>query len=548
MVKKSIKFLNRYVVLTYFLFGFLFWHLAKDMLQVRSDGWYVGQVNLYGDLVFHLGFINKFLATNSVLVGNPIYASEKPDYPIFADFVTAQIARIAGVDFALFITTFTVGILTIYLMRNFILNFIKSDKIIFLALLIFFLNGGFGFYYFFQDLANSHRPFLDFITSLPHEYTDIKEKGYWWINVYLAYFLPQRTFLFAFPITIAILNLLYLGYRRSKTLLFVIAGLLCGTLPLVQAHSLFFIFAISLYFSIVTIFSSKFNKTVILNWLVFGVITALLAIPLFHAISSLSNPLKFVKIEPGWTSQENLIWFWLKNLGIFAPVLIAALIWLFGKKHLFYLYIPFFLIFIISNIFVFQPWNFDNSKLLIYWYFASAVIVAYFLYDKLLSEPGTKRIFGIVIIFIMILSGSLDLFRTFTKVTSYQIFTNQDLAIAESVKLLTPKNSIFVTASSHNHPIPALTGRSTLVGFHGWLWSHGIPYEERANDVGRIYLGGKSAEDLIKKYKVNYVTIGPHERQEFKINESYFNQFPQTSIAGDWRLYDVSNLWSNSNR
>ncbi len=540
--------LNKYATLSYLLFGFLFWHLARQMLQVRSDGWYVGQINLYGDLVFHLSFINKFLLTNNILVGNPIFASTKPDYPIFADFITAQIAKVTGVDFALFITTFLIGILTIYVMRNFILNFIKNDKVVFLALLIFFLNGGFGFYYFFQDLASSHKPVIDFMTSLPRDYTDIKDNGYWWINVYTAYFLPQRTFLFAFPITITILNLLYLGYKKSKTTLFIIAGLLAGTLPIVQAHSLFFIFIISSFFSLLTIASSKFNKIVILNWLVFALATAILAVPLFHAISSISNPLKFIKIAPGWVSKENLIWFWLKNLGIFAPALICAILWLFKKRNLLIIYLPFILIFIISNIFVFQPWNFDNSKLLIYWYFASCIIVAYFLYDKLLSEDKLKKIIAVVIIFIMIFSGSLDLFKTFTKVTNYQIFSKQDLAIAESVKLLTPKNSLFVTASNHNHPIPALTGRSTLVGFHGWLWTHGLSYEDRANDINKIYFGGKIAEDLIAKYKINYITIGPLERQEFQISENYFNQFPQTNLAADWRLYDVTNLWSHSNR
>src|SRR3990167_11215756 len=256
MAKKIVQSINKYTVATFLLFGLLFFHFAKEMLQIRNNGWYVGQVNLYGDLVFHLGFINKFLEPGQVIASNPYFSSIKPNYPIFADFITAQVARFTGVDFALFLVTFLMGLLTIYVARNFILNFIKNEKVIFLALLLFFFNGGVGFYYFFQDLASSQKPFLDFLFSLPNEYTDIKEKGYWWINTYLAYFLPQRGFLFAFPITLTSLALLYLGSKKGKRLYFLLAGLMSGVLPVIQAHSLFVIFLLSaLYFPALLIFS-----------------------------------------------------------------------------------------------------------------------------------------------------------------------------------------------------------------------------------------------------------------------------------------------------
>jgi len=548
MDKMIIKSVNKYTLATFLLFGSLFFHFAKEMLQIRNDGWYVGQVNLYGDLVFHLGFINKFLESGQIMVSNPYFSSIKPNYPIFADFITAQVARFTGVDLALFLVTFLMGLLTIYVARNFILNFIKSEKVIFLALLLFFFNGGFGFYYFFQDLASSQKSFFDFIFSLPSEYTDIKESGYWWINTYLAYFLPQRGFLFAFPITLTVFSLLYVGYKRNKIMFFVIAGLLSGVLPLVQVHSLFVIFLVSLFLSLTTIFLSKFNSRIVISWILFAIITSAVALSIFSAISQIESPLKFIIIEPGWTSEENIILFWFKNLGIFAPLLIISLFWLFKNKFLFTLYLPFLFIFIISNIFVFQPWDFDNSKLLVYWYFASTIVVAYFVCDQFLVKNLAKKATGVFLIFSMVFSGALDVFRTFTHVTNYQIFSNSDLEVAESVKNLTAEKSLFLTASSHNHPIPALAGRSTLVGFHGWLWSHGLPYQERADDIRQIYRGGRQAEELISKYKINYVTIGPLEKSEYQINESFLIKFPTIRLTTGWTIYDVSNLWTDSNR
>jgi len=538
-----------YMFLTFAFFGFLFFHFAKNMLTVRPDGWYVGQVNLYGDLVFHLGFINKFLESGQVFAQNPVYPTDKPNYPIFADFVTSQVAKITGVDFALFITTFAMGILVIYVARLFIRIFIKNEKIVFLTLLLFFVNGGLGFHFLLSDFQSSQKTLFDFFISLPREYTDIKNQGYWWINTYLAYFLPQRGFLFAFPITLTVFALLYRGFVKNSLPFLILAGLLAGVLPLVQAHSLFVIFIISTFFFLATAASFRKDKRKIPGWFLFAVTTALVALPMFNSISSNTNFLSFVKIDFGWTSEENIVWFWLKNLGLFGPVLLISLFWLYKKnRHFFFLYLPAIVIFALSNIFVFQPWEFDNSKLLIYWFFASAIVVAYFLYDQFFTETLLKKILGTILVFLMIFSGGLDIFRTFTPATYYQIFTDEDLKVSKAAKSLTQKDSIFTTAPVHNHPIPALSGRSTLVGFHGWLWSHGIDYLERDSDVQRIYQGGEEAEGLIRKYKVNYVVYGPHERENFSINVSYFQKYPKIPLSSNWIVYDVSNLWADANR
>lgn len=534
--------------LTYGLFGFLFWHFAKEMLQVKNNGWFVGQVNLYGDLVFHLSLINKYLVANKIMIDNPIYAQDKVNYPIFADLVTAIVAKYTSVDFALFITTFIVGLITIYVAKSFINHFVKNEKVVFLTLLFFFVNGGFGFYYLLKDYSLSQKSIFDFLFSLPREYTDLKDLGYWWINSYLAYFLPQRAFLFAFPITILVLLILYTGYKKQKTIYFVLAGLLTGSLSLVQAHSLFVLFILTALYAPLSVVFSRDKIATIKNWLIFGILTVIVALPILNAISSVASPVKFIRFAPGWTSKENLLWFWFKNLGLFLPILVAALVWLYKKKEIFILYLPFLVLFIVSNIWVFQPWEFDNSKLLIYWYFASCIIVAYFFYDYIFKKNVVIKILGGILIFFMILSGTVDIFRTFTPVTSYQIFSKTDLEAAESIKLLTAKDAIFVNAQNHNNPIPTLTGRSTYVGYPGWLWSHGVNYSQRENEIKEIYIGSQEADNIIKKNTISYITFGPQEKTDFKINENYLSKFPTINIGNGWLLYDARNLWTDSNR
>ena len=170
------------------------------------------------------------------------------------------------------------------------------------------------------------------------------------------------------------------------------------------------------------------RKNIIISWAIFAALTALLSIPIIKTISQDTNPLHFIRLDPGWTSKENIILFWGKNLGIFAPILTVALVWVYkNNKKLFSLYLPFAAIFIISNIFVFQPWEFDNSKLLIYWFFASSIVVAYFLYDQFFAEDFVRKTLGLIILFFMIFAGGLDIFRTFTPITNYQLFSRQDL-------------------------------------------------------------------------------------------------------------------------
>jgi len=540
---------NLFAILSFLIFGFLFWHFAKEMLIVKSDGLYVGQVNLYGDLVFHLTLINKFLESGKILPDSPIFASSQINYPIFADFVTSQLAKITSIDFSLFITTFLAGIITIFAARIFISNFFRNEKIIFLSLLLFLFNGGFGFILFFQDLFVSTKNPVDFLFLLPREYTDIKDGGYWWINNYLAYFLPQRGFLFAFPITLTVLSLLFVGFKKNKHYLFIIAGFLAGVLPLVQAHSLFFIFLVSSLFLPISLFFSPKNLRLSLfkSWALFAIITTAIAIPIFRLIAESANPLKFVKFDPAWTANENIILFWFKNLGIFLPVLIFALGYIYKhKRQLLLLYFPFITIFLLSNIFIFQPWKFDNGKLLIYWYFASCILAAYFMYEFFFRESTLKKIAGTIIVFLMIFSAFLDIFRTFTNVGTHRIFSQEDVSIAGSVKNLTNKNAIFINAPVHNHPITALTGRSTLVGYHGWLWTHGIDYQKRAQDVEKIYKG-LDFESLISEYRISYITVGPHETREFVINQRTLANYPRVILGSNWSLYDVSNIWANGN-
>ncbi|MFH0864263.1 MAG: hypothetical protein V1858_04200 [Candidatus Gottesmanbacteria bacterium] len=524
----------------FIFFGFIFLHLSYNILSIRPDGWYVGHVNLWGDLPLHLAFINSFLEQGKIFISSPIFSHSLPNYPILPDLLTAVLVKLnIPLAFALGMQFFILTMLLVFIIRKLILNFIKNEKVVFLTLMIFFFASGFGFYYFFQDYTNADKPLWLFLNNLPREYTNIKELGFWWINPIFAYFLPQRTTLFGFVLGLTTLWLWWKGYQTRKTILYIVAGLLTGLLPLVHPQSLIALFLLAVFFTPMSLVAAKQKKVIFFNWFIFGLITVFLALPLFFLTSSQAESVsKFLRVQVGWTAgQENIIWFWVKNLGLFWLFYILSLFWIFKRKRQqFYLHLPFLCLFIIANIIVFQPWDFDNGKIFLYWFISAAFLVASFLNHFFLNKGLLLKTILLVIIFLMTFSSLLDIWRSFTPVSNLQLFDSNDIAMANVLKIATPKSAVFLTYQYHNNPVNSLAGRSIFLGYDGWLWSHGINYWQKKDDLIKMFAGDI---DLLKNYGINYIVIGPHERENLQINYIFLKQFSLIYNNQKYQVYQL---------
>jgi len=91
----------------------------------------------------------------------------------------------------------------------------------------------------------------------------------------------------------------------------------------------------------------------------------------------------FFRIQWGWMAQDTFFWnFWLKNLGLYLLFIIAGFIialQLDHQKKIASFYGASIGIFVLANIFIFQPWEFDNTKIFMLWFLLSAALVAIFL-------------------------------------------------------------------------------------------------------------------------------------------------------------------------
>ena len=99
-------------------------------------------------------------------------------------------------------------------------------------------------------------------------------------------------------------------------------GLLAGTLPLIHAHSLFVLFIVT-----ACLFFFRLDRW--RDWIAFGIGVSVIAVPLLLWITtgSATNLSDFIAWHFGWDARDNnFFWFWLKNTGIFIPLLIAGII------------------------------------------------------------------------------------------------------------------------------------------------------------------------------------------------------------------------------
>ncbi|HXQ70651.1 MAG TPA: hypothetical protein VN844_09200, partial [Pyrinomonadaceae bacterium] len=252
----------------------------------------------------------------------------------------------------------------------------------------------------------------------------------------------------------------------------------------------------------------------------------------------------FFAFELGWDrGQDNPIWFWFKNTGFFIPLIVAAVLYksngFLVRRRLLLFYLPFTLCFIIPNFVKMAPWIWDNIKVLYYWWLASAPLVALLL-AKLWQQGPIRKTVAVILFVVVTLAGALDVANIALRSTKYEIFSAEGIAFAELVKEKTPRRALIIHAPVHNTPV-FLTGRRSLMGYPGHIWTHGLNFVEREGEIKRIYFGSQDAAQLLKFYNVDYAVVGPQERVVMQaINDQFFSQFEKVGQVGEYSLYKIN--------
>jgi uncharacterized membrane protein len=207
-----------------------------------------------------------------------------------------------------------------------------------------------------------------------------------------------------------------------------------------------------------------------------------------------------------------------------------------GKRLLLF-YLPFTLCFIIPNFVKMAPWIWDNIKVLYYWWLASAPLVALLL-ARLWQQGPIRRVIAALLFACVTAAGALDVAGITLRSVRYEVFDSVGVVFADRVKERTDPRSVIIHAPVHNTPV-FLTGRRSLMGYPGHIWTHGLEFVRREGEIKRIYLGAPDAEQLLMNYDVDYAVIGPLERIVTPPNEQFFSRFERVEQVGEYSLYKI---------
>ena len=504
--------------LLFFLFPFLalcVYLLLTHTLREIDGALYTGQCT-FGDMAMHLGFITSIAQQGVFPPDYSILPGERLCYPFLCDSVSSSLyllgtplraAYLIPVFFA-----FAQVFCGFYLLAR---SLCRRRAGALLSFVLFFLNGGLGLIYFFKDHS-----FYELFTGFYHTPTNLTDKNIRWVNVIVDMLLPQRATLFGWAVLFSVLFLLFHAVFREEKALFLPAGILGGLLPMIHTHSYFALGLVAFCWLIASGLRDRFSARWLKNWLRFGLLAVLLAVPQLYlwTFHSVGGNEQFLRFHFDWVNggKENILWFWLKNVGILLLLIPFACVFT-SKEMRIAAVFPALFIFLLCEFVVFQPNIYDNNKLF-YISYALLCIVTADAVPRFAERIRSVSLRVIAMTLLLILCTNAAAFtlgrELISGTTDYAIrlFSSSDAKAAEFINETLPSDALFLTASNHNNAVAALTGRSILCGSPSYLFYHGLDYSERLTLAEELLTNEESFERLHAELGIDYVYLGDYER------------------------------------
>jgi hypothetical protein len=529
------------------------WWIARIFRRAaywRPEGMFTGSIHNYGDITSHLGMVLAFAHGQNFPPESHIFAGTRLSYPFLANLLPAALVR-GGMEVtqAMALEGVILAVAFAICLAALGTDLTGSRRAGTLGALLFLLNGGWGFAYFFWHWIGLGGFRLD----PSRDYTYLPEARIFWLNPLIGVHLSQRPFLFGFPLAALIFLCWWRGVRaqgQSARAAFVLAGLLSGMLSLFHTTTFLVVACLGLLLGLI------FWRP--RDWVAWGLVMTAVAAPAIVWLAPSGDRLGLgaVAAALGWPPQvqsvgrffyrhfgwekgpDNVAWFWFKNLGLFPVAFGMALAARRIDPVLRRFTAPFALCFLVPNVMSLTMWLWDNTKYMVYWPLVGGPLVALFLIRAAEGGRRWRRGVAVGVGASLILSGALDVFRYGAGLNGeYHEFTRDDARVAELLRAETAPRAVILAAPTHNSPV-FLAGRKLVLGYPGHLWPLGIEYGERERDVRSMLAGDGRAADLVRAYGVTHALIGDLERRHFGANQAFFEgRYPKIAQVGPYAVY-----------
>jgi hypothetical protein len=514
----------------------LFW---PNAVELRPDGLYATHVNVWGDWPVHLGIVNSFVDANNFPPSHPRFAGSPFGYHYLADLTSAALVPFGlSAASALELHSFVLSVVAAIALFAFARAVTGSSAAGALSVGLFLLGGGLGWVNTIQGLlgndANLPQP-----VTLPWDYRWKTESNFQWVNMFWGFWMSQRAFLYGMPMAFLILRTALRAHETRTTALWMVAGVVAGLLPLAHLGTL-----LALAIVVPVLFLLLPSR----GWILFGIVWVVIAGPQLVAIGGGgAGALSAIRFQLGWMTGAQPapdLWpiFWLKNQGAFlvlsiVPLVVAGIVPGVTRRLL----LAFWAIWLLANVVAFAPWDWDNHKVLVYWFLAVAIATAATI---VWFWSRWRNVFGraalAVLLATMVASGVLEDVTQALGESTYSMLDAEQVELGELVAARTPPKAVFLTGMANHDPVQMIAGRTLYVGYANWLWAEGVPYVPRQTAALEILGWDSRAAALLAASPIDFVVIGPHERTQLRADEDAFRaRFPIAVQTANYRVYDV---------
>jgi hypothetical protein len=482
-------------------------------VSVRQFGWVVYErggewltllPHNFGDLPLHWTYIRHMADGASFWPANPVFASLPLRYPLGVDLLAAAMVQLGGtVPEVLRWSGLVASVLTALALRRWGGAFAVAG---------FLFAGGLAGLEFFA-------------TGQLRDY----QSAVAWKNVYLTLFVPQRGFLLALPMGL----LLMWSWRRrllrdEPGLPPWVEGLLWGALPIVHLHTFAFVSVVAATWAL----AARRLRAALPA-------LAVACLPATWGVWMVTDRFRAASVlgwKPGWMiGGEGPLVFLLLNFGVYVPLALWALARAVRERRreetlvLAPALAAFGLLFLVRV----APWEWDNTKVMVWCYLASLPPLQALLLD---GWRPPARVAALVLLFF---SGGLS-------VLAASVAGDDRLAVADRAEVeavcaaLAPlgRDEPVATAQVHNHPV-ALCGQPLVAGYSGHLWSHGIDSRSTEGALARLMNGAGDWRPQARALGARHLFWGPREQAAFRTSrQPWLQETPRAS--GAWgALYSV---------
>ena len=485
---------------------------------------HVGQ-STYGDLCMHLSIATS-LRGSALPADYNILPGTTLGYPILTDATaTTMLLFGASIQAAMIVPAVVMSALVYCGYLIFAREVTRNTPAAVVAAVLLFFNGGLGFLYDFDLSGHDFSKITEIFTGYYKTPANQPEYNLRWSNLVCDLLLPQRTFLGGWTLLLPALYFARSALRRHETRDYLLATLFASALPIVHTHSFA---ALGLYCAGSCVYQfvadPENRRRLVRGAGMFLCLTLACALP--QVISSTLKQATregFVHLHFNWVNytDEGFVdfypWFWAKNIGLPLLAMICALLeW---KKRDRMDFVGAACIFVVAELVLFQPLDYDNNKLFYIWYLlmlpaAGSACVGVW---RRLRGTRSRALLAALFLAGSTLSGALSIAREC--VSDYQLFSAADVAVAEYIEENTDPDDMFLTGLHHNNPVYALAGRDVVCGPSLFLYWHGLDYMSRDARVRAFYADPENNLALLREYNVKYIVSGSAERYELSSNE-----------------------------